>query len=473
MVRFSTSASEFGIITIDPTFTLGDFDVTPITYRHLLLETKRNKQPPIFLGPVLLHYKKTFATYLFFASSLIDLSPQLQGVRAFGTDGEQPLIDAFSHEFGFSQHLTCFLHVRQNIKDELNKYNIPTEVASLMLDDIFGRRLGTVFEEGMVDSSDDADFQMKFDSTLEKWRNLDVCSSADMEGFLQYFTANKVAVIRHTMLRPIRIECGLGNPPEIFTTNASESTNALLKHKVDYRRNELPVFVNKVKELVAEQQKELERAVINRGKYQFREQHRFLQVPESKWFSITTQQRAKHLTKVQSLAVTEVQESSGELPGISSPQLQLGESTSAQASAPSVDVLSAAEGMNVPLTCMESVWRKAGELLQDSDAMVAAPGQSPEARMVLSYAGKAPHLVTPVKGGGYNCDSSCPNWKSIGFCSHSGSGRCKQETCSVSHISPKQEKDTKHDQLCYFRHATRPWTEGWCHSTHSQTAKTT
>lgn len=76
----------------------------------------------------------------------------------------------------------------------------------------------------MVDSSE---------STLEKWRDLNVCSSADIEGFHQYFTANKVAVIRHTMLRPIWIKCGLGNPPEIFTTNASESTNALLKHKVD------------------------------------------------------------------------------------------------------------------------------------------------------------------------------------------------------------------------------------------------
>jgi len=53
-----------------------------------------------------------------------------------------------------------------------------------MLDDIFGHRLGTVFEQGMVDSSDDADFQMKLDSTLEKWRNLDVCSPADMEGRL-------------------------------------------------------------------------------------------------------------------------------------------------------------------------------------------------------------------------------------------------------------------------------------------------
>lgn len=64
LVHFSTSTSEFCIITIDPTFTLGDFDVTPITYRHLLLETKWNKQPSIFLGPVLLHYKKTFAPFL-------------------------------------------------------------------------------------------------------------------------------------------------------------------------------------------------------------------------------------------------------------------------------------------------------------------------------------------------------------------------------------------------------------------------
>jgi len=78
---------------------------------------------------------------------------------------------------------------------------------------------------------------------------------------------------------------------------------------------------------VAEQQKELEWAVINCGKYQFPEQYRFLQVLESKWFNMTTQQRAKHLSPKYSLAVTEVQESSGEVPGISSLQLQPGEST--------------------------------------------------------------------------------------------------------------------------------------------------
>ena len=74
MVRFCTSATaEFCVLTIDPTFSLGEFDVTPITYRHLLLESRRSNTPPIFLGPLLVHYCKTFAAYLFFASTLVGM----------------------------------------------------------------------------------------------------------------------------------------------------------------------------------------------------------------------------------------------------------------------------------------------------------------------------------------------------------------------------------------------------------------
>lgn len=56
--RFCTSSIElnFGILTVDPTFFLGEFDVTPLTYRHLLLVTKRNGKSPAFIGPVLIHY---------------------------------------------------------------------------------------------------------------------------------------------------------------------------------------------------------------------------------------------------------------------------------------------------------------------------------------------------------------------------------------------------------------------------------
>lgn len=41
LIRFCTSNAEFGILTIDPTISLGEFDVTHIAYRQLLLENKK------------------------------------------------------------------------------------------------------------------------------------------------------------------------------------------------------------------------------------------------------------------------------------------------------------------------------------------------------------------------------------------------------------------------------------------------
>ena len=61
--RFCCNSATFSILTVDPTFSLGDFDVSPTTYRHLMLHTKRTKQPPVLLGPTMIHYKKTFTTY--------------------------------------------------------------------------------------------------------------------------------------------------------------------------------------------------------------------------------------------------------------------------------------------------------------------------------------------------------------------------------------------------------------------------
>lgn len=47
--RFCCNPEMFSILTVDPTFSLGDFDVTPTTYRHLMLRSKRTKQPPVML----------------------------------------------------------------------------------------------------------------------------------------------------------------------------------------------------------------------------------------------------------------------------------------------------------------------------------------------------------------------------------------------------------------------------------------
>ena len=38
--RFCTSQRRFSILGVDPTFSLGDFDVTVTTYHHLMLSSK-------------------------------------------------------------------------------------------------------------------------------------------------------------------------------------------------------------------------------------------------------------------------------------------------------------------------------------------------------------------------------------------------------------------------------------------------
>ena len=42
--------------------------------------------------------KKSFSTYLFFASTIVGQCQELLGVRAIGMDGEQALIDVEAHD---------------------------------------------------------------------------------------------------------------------------------------------------------------------------------------------------------------------------------------------------------------------------------------------------------------------------------------------------------------------------------------
>ena len=80
--------------------------------------------------------------------------------------------------------------------------------------------------------------------------------------FLEWFSEHKSSVIEETMLKQIREDAGLGCPPDPFTTNASETANFVLKNKVDYKHNQLLEFVDKLKQVVDDQEKEIEKAVL-------------------------------------------------------------------------------------------------------------------------------------------------------------------------------------------------------------------
>ena len=168
LVRFcaSTAGVETCVMTLDPTFCLGEFECTPVTYRHLLVVTQRNKTPPVFIGQILIHYRKNFASFLFFASSL-------QCLRAFGSDGEKALVDAFIHKSRFAIYLYCSIHARNNVKKNLRDRKLPESVVNQIVDDVFGKLVGSTYCEGLVDARSEEIFYQKLEEKNLTWENLE------------------------------------------------------------------------------------------------------------------------------------------------------------------------------------------------------------------------------------------------------------------------------------------------------------
>ena len=77
LVCFCTNNSNFSVLTVDTTFNLGDFFVTPMTYHHLFLECIHTGKRPIMIGPMLVHQRMQFATFNYFASTLIGSNKQI------------------------------------------------------------------------------------------------------------------------------------------------------------------------------------------------------------------------------------------------------------------------------------------------------------------------------------------------------------------------------------------------------------
>ncbi len=71
LVRLCTNNQQLSVMSIDTTFNLGEFYVTPITHHHNLLESVRTGNPPIMIGPLLVHQRLQFATFNYFLSTLV------------------------------------------------------------------------------------------------------------------------------------------------------------------------------------------------------------------------------------------------------------------------------------------------------------------------------------------------------------------------------------------------------------------
>ena len=294
--RFCTDAVTFTPLSVDPTFDLGDFSVTVTSYRNLLLKNRTTGQNPVMIGPMLVHRRKLFSSYHFFASSLVSLKPSISHLQAFG---EENLFNAFSAQLSCAKHLRCFLHFRDNCKAKLQQMNIQNDITLEILQDILGSFLkGT---EGLVDAIDCHALHSRLQSLKSKWE----CQAP---GFYEWFVEHKLPAVESSMLRSVRQSAGLGSPPDQFYTNDIESINRVIKRKTGYKTSEWPEFCRLAKELVGDQESEIEKAVIGIGEYRFDDEYAHLEIPLASWSSMSQTQRRKYLERISNLTLPEAKE---------------------------------------------------------------------------------------------------------------------------------------------------------------------
>lgn len=147
--QFCTDPRHFSVFSADPTFNLGNFNLTVTTYRHLKVVTRRDNHHPIMLGPLLISQSKSSDAYDYFFGKITSLNKRLKNVLAIGTDGEEALISGMKNSMSYAIHLRCFGHFRDNCKQQLRQSNIPEAVQNTFLDDVFGKWHGETFEKGI------------------------------------------------------------------------------------------------------------------------------------------------------------------------------------------------------------------------------------------------------------------------------------------------------------------------------------
>ena len=148
-----------------------------------------------------------------------------------------------------------------------------------------------------MDSSNEEEFSHKLEVLEKRWNEVEKMYGAQ-PGVYEWFTQNKMTTLMWTMMKPVREEAGLGSPPESFTTNASETVNSIIKSHASYKPSQLTELMEKLREAIDEQEREVERAVIGRRKFRFKEEYKHLQVSENQWFRIKPEQRRANLRKV-------------------------------------------------------------------------------------------------------------------------------------------------------------------------------
>ena len=387
MVRFGTGENAQPI-TVDPTFNLGPFFVTPITIRNVLLQSKRTGASAAFCGPILVHYNKTKAAYLQLFLSLKALCPGLDALRAVGTDGEDNLVQAFQQIFPAAIHLRCYRHFEGNLLMQVRKHGLSGSTQEM------------IEQLGLLVNCKEEDMQSVMMRATDTWR-------AKKNG-------DKVAAYLHDRIEIIRQHLHVdvlrraGAPADKFYTNASESINHKIKGFVGGRPQNLTTFIRLMGTFLGAEQQAAEMAYYGR----------------SDDYDIAVSQRAK-FTRLDA----------GKQQYLATCNAMPIECQHRKQHEYDFDINADEAQLVVHRDIVEAMYSKAAQLLTEPRWVCLAPptGSSDLAYCAKSSSGTRFHQVI-VRQNTKEVKCDCPSWRTNKVCSHS-IAVAQQDGCLVQYMA--------------------------------------
>ena len=409
--RFCCNPESFSVLGVDPTFNFGDYNVTVSTYRHLLLNTDKGINP-VRMGPVLIHQRKTLSSYVNLPFSMIKHNPRLSGVLVTGSDGEKALKDALNIGFSSAVHLLCDIHMEDNVRAKLLKFNMPSDVIDQYMTDIFGRRLKSQQLKGLVDCSSASELMQTYQNLKASWITRHKCGKE----FASYFEKNKLDLIKETMSQNIRSMAGLGFPPEVYNQNANECMNSVLKRDTprDKKRMTICEFTSHCRSLERRQRTQEELAMIGRGELQVLDEYSDLCCQDVTFFRKSEIQKKAAYSRFFNADVR---------PSALSSLLDV---ESHDENEISLSVLPEdSKILSVPYPIVKKIFRDGAQLLSRNDSIVSVPGSSDAIFYVTNTSDQSkPFCVKRVSAGNttggnlFQCDKHCLRYSGVHLCSH-------------------------------------------------------
>lgn len=136
------------VLAIDTMYKLGDFFVTPITYRHTEFQ-----DCPIMALAYLFHQRRYEREHDMFLQSIVEAIPALKTSKRhiFVSDEETGLVKAITNNLPDSERFRCIIHGWNNVKRKLRALGIHDQAPLKLIKEQFWHLLSSASEQEYSD----------------------------------------------------------------------------------------------------------------------------------------------------------------------------------------------------------------------------------------------------------------------------------------------------------------------------------